>query len=404
MEINRLNYDKASILDAEPRLGHVFKRTITVKDSDVLHCLIPPDPECFSDLNSILLTIPVKIVAEDGSDIGADEKVFLDFNGQPSLFSTCCVRFDGQVVSNMTNYWLSAALCRWFGSTQENRDMWSHLDGSKDIKLGKSGLTADATLDAVVKTSYDRYAGSATVTLICRIYSDILLSCRQYLPPGVELSIELRRAPASISVCSLTPNKRYKIEMDNANFYMDRLYINSAILAKPLSSIKQSATMLFNRLETKVQTMSKGTTIWKWLDVLNGATLPNRMYIGFVTQTSYYGSFSKFSTFFEHMNLSEYNVKLNGRDILTEPLKTKYLSKTTKDIDLKNSNAIMPYLTLMDIFGHVKNNLSPCRLSYEQYMQGKSVIVTELGKCGEKSGVHGVLDLEVSFLFTILKM
>lgn len=434
MEVNRLNYNKSEIKDAEPDLGFDVKRTLTVKDNDVLNFRIPPDSEKFSDLNSILLKIQLKIVKSDGSDCGNPNKPFLDWNGISSLFSSCDVRFDGVIVSSMTSYPYTAALCRWLGASEDMRNLWYKLDGSEDPCLNTSDIQGGTPMEMKLSPYSQKYSKSKTVVLWGRIYSDILLSSRQYLPPNVELGVELRRAPDKFSINCHSNGTAYRIYMDWASLYLKRLSIKPSLLSKPLSTLKHDASMIFNRLETRIQSMPRGQSIWQWLDCLNGATLPNRIYVGFVTQEALYGKYTRYSTFFESLCLSSFNVKLNGRDIMTEPLTAKYQKATGPPspppsasssarggrggnrggarvrhkrsinipggIDIHESEAREPFMALMDIFDQIKDMTGNKRFTYTEYLQGKSILALELGKCGEKSGTSGTVDLEVTkFIF-----
>jgi hypothetical protein len=267
-----------------------------------------------------------------------------------------------------------------------------------DARLTSSDLTGDATVAELFAIYYEKFAKSATVTLVGRIYSDVLLSSRQYLPPDVELGIDLRRAPDAFSICCNTKNSVYRIKMDKASVYVKRLSIKPNLLSKPLSSLKHDAHMFYNKLDSRICSIPKGQTVWRWLDCLNGAALPNRIYVAFVNQVSLYGTITRYSTFFETLNLSSFNVKLNGKDIMTEPITASYVN-TKGETDLDKSNAKKPYLALLEIFDNVKDQLGTSRFNSIQYMQGKSVLALELGKCGEKSGSKGTLDLEVEFSF-----
>ena len=108
--MSRLNYNQREISDAEPELGLTIKRTLNVNDLNVLNFRIPADGERFSDLNTMLLSVEFSIVQSNGKNLGDKDKPFIDFNGISSLFSSCDVKFDGEIVSSMGNYAYSAAL------------------------------------------------------------------------------------------------------------------------------------------------------------------------------------------------------------------------------------------------------------------------------------------------------
>jgi hypothetical protein len=434
MEKSKLNFTSDSS-DVEQNLGVTVKHTLSAKDLDVLNFRIPPDSERFSDLNSILLKLQLKIVKADGTSCGSNNDPFLDWNGMHSLFSSCDIRFDGKVVSSMTAYPYTAALCRWLGASDSVRDVWQSLDGTRDPQLNSSDIEGGTDMKMRWSLYSDDYANSKTVTLWGRVYSDVLLSSRQYLPPNVELGIDLRRAPPSFSINCHSNGTAYKAVIDWASLYVKRLSVAPELVTKPLSTLKEDASIIFNRLESRIQVMPKGQSVWRWLDCLNGAPLPNRIYVGFITQEALYGKLTRYSTFFESLNLATFNVTLNGRDVMTDPIHTTYVkenaptptptppptsaskneSRRTRakrslnlpgGIDIVKSDAREPYLALLEVFDQVKDQLGSVRLSYTQYKQGKSILALELSKCGQKSGSTGTMDLEVTrfnfVLFSIL--
>ena len=173
MEVSRLNYNQREIVDAEPELGITVKKTLNANDLNVLSFRIPADSERFSDLNTILLKVEFSIVKSNANEVEkpknskkSDEKTtekkvedpfkpFLDFNGISSLFSSCDVKFDGEIVSSMGNYAYTAALCRWLGMSTDIRTNWNELDGGADPKLTSSNLQGDASLADLFSIYYE---------------------------------------------------------------------------------------------------------------------------------------------------------------------------------------------------------------------------------------------------------
>ena len=154
--------------------------------------------------------------------------------------------------------------------------------------------------------------------------------------------------------------------------------------------------MVYNRLETRIMTISKSLGVWRWLDCLNSAPLPNRIYVGFIAQTALYGNVNQISTYYENLNLASFNVKLNGRDLMVEPYKTRFVKdEQTGELVMNLSDGRSGYLGIVEILDLVRDPTAPMRLMYSTYMCGMTVFGLELGKCGEKSGTNGALDLEV---------
>ena len=398
--IDRLNYSRANVKNAETELGYTVKQTLNqgINESGVLAFRISGDSERFTDLNTVCLRVDCQILTEDGQVFKERENVLFDRNGMNSFFSTCDVRFNDEVVSTMSSYPYSSCLSRYVGYSKEIREgVWDKLDGSWLKDQGKSSmLNANATglLDTHVDAGSPK---SNIVSLIGRVYSDVLMSSRQYLPPGVSLGVELRRASDSFSIVSTKAGVKYMLKLHSASLYVRRLRIQPSRLPRTLESLKSDCHLIFNRLETRTKSIAKGLTVWEWLDCLTGNSLPNRIYIGFVAQSSHYGATNQLCTYFENLNVSSINLKFNGRDILVEPIKSSFVKDASDKVIRTACHGNEGFHSLMDVMEMDRDPGGALRLPYETWLQGVTIFAVELSKCGQKSGESGNLDLHFTF-------
>jgi hypothetical protein len=130
---------------------------------------------------------------------------------------------------------------------------------------------------------------------------------------------------------------------------------------------------------------------------LNNAPLPNRIYVGFVHQANIYGLITNISTFFDCLNLRTMEFKLNGRDLLVEPVAVTYAKANTGEINIPESDGRQGYLSLLEILNQISDGTTMTRIGYHSYMRGYTLYGVELGKCGEKTGGIGTLDIEATF-------
>jgi hypothetical protein len=223
------------------------------------------------------------------------------------------------------------------------------------------------------------------------------MSSRQYLPPGVVLGVNLRRAPDHFSLQSPTAGKQYRLMITSASLYLKRLKIRDSVIPRAVESVRSGGRLTYNRLECRVIGIPTGSTFFNWLNVLNNDVLPNRIYVAFVFQTALYGNLNQISTYFEDMRMQSLNVKLNGRDLLVEPIRTTFAHGTDYALDLAKSDARDSYLTILEVLNQVSDQTSSLRIDYSSYQKGSFLSAIELGKCGEKSGSRGSLDIEVEF-------
>lgn len=397
--LSRIVYNAADVADVETDVSYTVKQTISqgINDGGVLAFRLPPDPERFTDLNTLLLRLEVSLTDGDGDVVDAAKIVCLDTAGMHGLFSSCDVRFNEEVVSTMTAYPYTATLSRYLGCASAIRDgVMDTLDGTHNPVHQHSNVGTTANIKGTYFARRPRMDSNAV--LIGRIYSDVLTSSRQNLPPHVSLGIDLRRAPDHFSLISTEDGERYKVNIKTASIYARRLKLRPSLVPRVIESLKGGGGITFNRLETRIMTVSKGVQVFRWNDCLNSAALPNRLYVGFVAQSSFYGNLKQLSTYFETLNLSSLNMTLNGRDLLVDSINTKFSrSATTGLLIAEETDAMEGFLTIAEVLNLVSDQTQSIRLNYATYLKGMTIYAIELGKCGEKRGSSGYLDLELTF-------
>ncbi len=396
--LNRLNYDNGDVKNVESDVIMTVKQTLSqgLDGGGLLSFRFPADPERFTDLNSILLRVEMVAQTLDGTDVDvANHTVFLDQGGMHSCFASADVRFNDKIVSSMPAYPFTAMLSRLLGASREMRiSVWDTLDGtwdSKSSKVDKDPKNTQSQVKALALSNVKVFIG--------RVYSDVLMSSRQFLPPGISLGIDLRRALDHFSLCSNTDETPFRLHMSSAALYVKRLRLRPSLmpivertLFSPLASIA------YMKLDCQMMTVASGSSVFRWLDCLYGGPLPNRMYLAFSSQEAVFGKLSKVSTFFEPLNVKSVSFKLNGRELLVEPIAMSLKKKDDGEISSLESNVKMGYLSLLEVLNQVSDQLSPHRMSYEDYISGKVIYAVEFGKCGEFGKTSaGNLDVEVLF-------
>ena len=406
--IQRLDYpQEGRVPDAEVEVAQTVRLTLSqgLDNENVLSFRLPADPDHFTDLNTILLKLEISLVHPNGNPIVTDANnangdpedfVCMDAGGMHSLFKSCDIFLNDESVSTMTAYPYTATLTRLLGMGDVNRDMWETFDATYDWNRNKSDMTS-ANVPTLLPMRRNRVANKAIV--IGRIYSDLLMSCRQFLPPGVSLGIDLRRAPDSFSLLTNVTqqganNIPFRVNISYASLYVKRLKLRPALMAHLLPTLKGACTLTFNRLECRAMSIPVGSSDYRWLNCLNNAPLPNRLYVAFVAQKSMLGSITQGSTYLENLNLSKLGFKLNGRDLQVEPISCNVV-KVNGELITAGTDLTEGYMSVMEVLNHIDDTLAPKRLGYYSYVRGNTVFALELGKCGEKSGTSGSLDLEV---------
>jgi hypothetical protein len=398
MEVSSLDYVLPDLEDRESDVSVTIKSTLSegLNHGGVIAFRIPRDTERFTDLSSISLSIEFQILKNDGTAAVDDDKVWIDSSGIHSFFSTCQVSFNGEVASTTNAYPQTASLCRRLGENKYVRETcFDVLDGTWQCDNLKRTDITDYDENKFMEA---RGPGNVVRTLYGKIYSDVLQSCGQLLPPGVSIGVDLRRANDYLTLDSIKVQEAgvtFKPYVISASLYVRRLKLQPTLHQRVLQDISDGATLKFNRLETRVMTAKTGS-VFRWLDCLNGAPLPNRLYVGLVSQLGFYGSINHLSCYFENFSLTSFQAKLSGRDLLVEPIRTEFKKEDDGDIHAK-SNGVAAFRALLDVIGHTTNPNMGTRVSYKDFIFGTTILALELGKCGEKSGTSGAIDLEFQF-------
>lgn len=402
----KLLYTKHHVKDVESEVGHPLKVTITegLPENGALAFHLPPDYERFTNLNNILLQLEVTITTADGRNIrlvdappALADPVVLDMGGMHSLFKSCDVTFNNDIVSSMTMYPYTSALSRMLGTAKVVREVWDQFDKTWAVTNPKSDISANAT-PVFVENQMGKV--SKNTSLIGRIYSDVLMSARQYLPPGVALGIVLRRAPDEFSLVCHKNTIAYKVKIHSASLYVERMQIQTPIMTHIRESLSDPH-LTFNRLEARAMIIQEGSQVFRWPNCLNNGPLPNRLYVGFVAQASLYGSLTRLSTYFENLNVSSVLFKLNGRDMMVEPIRVSCVKDANGNTNSQRSDLTNGFLSVSKVTGQVEDQTSLPRLQYNDYVNGCTLFAVELGKCGQKSSDFGSLDMEVLSFFSI---
>ena len=391
------HYGKVEEADVESEVTHIEKHTLDrgLTDNGVLNFRIPGDSERFTDMSRIYIRVELKVRKGNGDIVSEDEVVTLDMGGIHSLFDTCSVSFNEEVVSSMTSYAYSTLLSRLLGTSQNMRgEVWSDMEGSWDLFVDKNDLSQ---LPPAMYHTQNKLSGALRKTQFYgRIYSDILMSCRQYLPPGVSLGIEMRRKNDAFSL--IAPSGEFGVDIVSASIYVPRLRLSDTITRSITSSMVGGvANMTFNRLETRMEQIAATSHMWQWRNITQFGPLPNRLYFALVPQKAVYGTIARASTYFDSLALSSFNLKLNGRSILVEPMRMEFKYTESGEIDQDKSDAKDGYMSIINVLNAISNQIDTVRLSPTRYAMGGTIYAVELGRCGEKGGASGVLDVELTF-------
>lgn len=160
-----------------------------------------------------------------------------------------------------------------------------------------------------------------TVELIMRPRRPIFNLARA-LPPGLQVRIKFTPVPSPFVLTrGVDNNHSYDLEIISAKFQL------CLVTATPtqdvvMKQMRQSNNMLFNlkRVTLKTMTIAAGKTTSE-LDNIFVGPVPNRILFGMVLSSSIAGGIGSNPLHFQHFNVNEISLDVNGRRFPSESLK-----------------------------------------------------------------------------------
>ena len=409
MALNKLRYDvprEATAEDGSAGCERSYSVRLTldrgINASGVLHWQVPANVEAFTDLSETTMDIQLKVLKADGTALADDDRVFLNPGYLQCLFATCTVSLNGTPLPVNTHYAQTTTLLSYIGTTEETRlRLWGPLSGwTTHYQLNST--VADPTPD-----TYDamvaKVAGSQTVEISGRLASDFLMSSAQFLPPGVRMDIRLTRQPDNFTLVNGAGGD-YRIELQSASITIKRVVLRSSLrqLALGKFACLNGGSLVYNRLSTVMMPIGSDSQIFKWNNVYNSGQLPHTIYLVLVSQKAYYGDLTRLSNFFETGGVESMGFSVSGRTVMAEPFYCHYVYDGDGDasavLDAVKSRAQKAYFALASRLGCVTNPAKTPGLSYNEFLQGCTIYVAQLGTCGgSRMEPGGALDVEVRF-------
>ena len=299
----------------------------TISDNGPYEFIIPSESSEFTQLDSIYLYGECSILKSDLTEFAADAdfKLVPVNNFPQTLFRQVEVYLNNQCVNDLSTptYPYKAYI--------EN-----HLSYDKDIKLTtlearemyiKDDVGKEKVLDELIKASnakkrVDR-ACKKTICFHMKLHVDFLQS-KRYLIPGVEIKIKLLRNEDTFSLIEAT--KLGAIKMKHLEMNVRKISIEPSVVNSIESKLANTPVM-YPIAHSKIKTFLLNSGIKsQHISQLVRGKLPRSFIISFVSSKAFDGDHTSNPFVFEHFNLSNMNVYING-----EPIHPKAVQPTWKD-------------------------------------------------------------------------
>lgn len=293
-------------------------------DTAPLEFAVPGGGNEYLDLRRSRLYVKAKITQTDGTALASTEKAGIINLPLQSLFSQIDVYMNGKCVSqNANNYpwkaYLKVLLSSGPASTASQLQTQLYYPDKDSLDDPDPALGKNTGL----RSRYVFTQESKAFDLEGPLYLDCFC-LDKYLINGVDLQLRLFRSRNEFVLMSNGASKTYKVTILDAIFKACKVSLDSAVLLNHAEAlIKTPARYNFLKTDVKMTTISDQTSEFYWDDVWNGKR-PSKMYVAFVKQAAVNGSYASNPFNFQHYNVSEIVVTVNGEPTPVRPLKMDY--------------------------------------------------------------------------------
>ena len=306
------------------------------------------DGEKYWDMKSARLRGTIKIVTAAGGNLGADalvgtcnmpgqsmfEGLRIDVNSQPiSTFSQSHNGYKSYIETllsygpNAANTHLKLGLFA-LDTAGEFETMVRHTPSRHYVpQAGQVGAVTAVEENTINKGWEQRrkwFALSKLVEFSQTIHSDFFHTSR-YLPPGMNIGLTLERAKDDfVLMYPGDVGRRYKIQIEKLELHISKIEINAS-LAKTHRTLfgTHSCRYFYTASNIKQFTIPTGYVSFTQPNFLRGV-LPNQLVIGMLVDTAYDGSNSSNPYHFQHCNLEEFKLMIEGTPFPAVPYRYNF--------------------------------------------------------------------------------
>ena len=322
---------------------HVEYQPVTaLTDSSPVEFYIPSTTEDYLDLLNTYHYIKIKIVKEDGTACGDDDKVapINDiFNG---LWNNVEVFLNDRLVSHSNNTHGYISMMKLlthgteeaFTSQHSMRLVYKDTPGQMDecdpsksnpngtipgFHLKEDGSTSTAVGNEGLHQRYLYTHNSNTVDLIAPLRIDVFEQGK-YLPNGVNIRLRFHRQKPSYLLMTVGV-VRYKIKIMNTSLLVRRVKPSPGVLLGHEDALmKMNAKFPITRTECKVLVYPAGLRTIQEDNVFLGQ-LPKRVVIGMVDNSAFTGSYTNNPYNFKTYNINYLALYVDGEPVMAKPFK-----------------------------------------------------------------------------------
>lgn len=339
------------------KVTHYPVNDISSSQGGVIQFCIPAHGSHYVDLKNIQLNLTCKIVTDKNEKLTNPNEnkgsVGVVNNFLHSIISRVDVTLQNKSLSQSDNSYpylayLKALLNR--EGTDENRlaiqmfynDTAGQMDSAEWFVSDNEGFKARSSF----------FNLSQEVDMSGRLASDVF-EINRYLPCGVPVEIKIH--PSSSEFCLMSADNKetiekagggYKVVITRASLEVPKVVLSPEVLIAH-SQVLEDTPAIFPYMHSEIKkfNLTSGSHDAELNNFFQGR-IPSELTIGIVTDKAHHGSYSKNPFNFINAKLRTLQLTVDGQDVSTSPIKTKYESD-----DPHKSNYMQAYKTLIGVNG-----------------------------------------------------
>lgn len=273
----------------------------------------------FLDLSTLTLELYVSVTKTDGSKLGEDDHMIFANGLSNTMFKTCACYFNEQLVESnaLFNYHSFLKMVTTLSqdkvdSIGNNAFFYRDYEGESGIvdKFTDTFFTSASKYEKDLITSCKTHGLSMTAPLLCDVSS-----LDAYLLDSVDVRLRLELANKSWIINSHQSADNFRFKLDSAKLWVDRVTphstalesLNHSMMIKPLQ-------YTYNRSLYKTFILPANQT--SLIGELPFAQIiPQNLTMCIVDMEGLQGSCARNGLFFQHANLSEVLITINGSTV-----------------------------------------------------------------------------------------
>ena len=371
----------------------IYNSVATITNTGPVEFIVPRDNECSFILNQTRLSGFFIVEDQDGEGVTETQNVTLVNHFAACLFSQVEVYLNGTQVcdlSSAVSYPWKMFLQSYLSYNSDVKETYLTAEGFfpenyQEIKFAKPVEYAHSLIKRRKLISE-----SKKVYFSNRLAVDLFHTDR-FLPPNVDIKIKLVRSPETFGILHQEADKSFKIVLKELKLQMrkvlptleEREQFKARLLREP-------CYLPFKASRMRHYVIPQGLSSINIPNISNGI-LPKSVYFVMIHNEAMSHSANRNPFYFQHFNLSSFNLKKNGQCVFPSPFK----------INPKEGDAVELYRHLHDSIGISHSNQS-IGMTFNDFLHGRFVLAADLtpDQCNSfhaHPDVYGNLDLELGF-------